>query len=318
MSVSASSRLSISIPTYNRADFLDYSLSVHIPILEAYGIQIFICDNASTDNTSHIVEKWKKAYPLINYYRNETNLGPDENIELALKVPDTDYIWLMGDTYLLPERGVTYLLELLQHKTTYDVIVSNLFNKLEHATRDYQDHNELLGDLGALMSCLSCLIYHKNLIHNADFSRYRDTSFLQTGIIFEYLSCNPFTVHWAKEISITSLNKPGLDKTSWASSKKIFDIGVERWVNFIFSLPAKYTLEKKLSTCVGFGQISQAFTIKGMMILRAQGVLDYEIYRKFKKPFQFSLGFPRILVLLIATTPKFALKFAIAAVKRFR
>ncbi|MFJ3411416.1 glycosyltransferase family 2 protein [Pseudomonas protegens] len=318
MSAPINSALSISIPTYNRADFLDYSLKTHVPLFEAYGIQVFICDNASTDNTYEVVEKWKKNYPLISYYRNETNLGPDENIERALKVPDTDYIWLMGDTYLLPKNGIPYILNLLKKEATYDIIVSNLFSKLEIPTTDYKNHNELLGDLGALMSCLSCLIYHKSLISTADFSRYRDTSFLQTGIIFEHLSRIPFNAHWAKEVSITSLNKPGLDKTSWASSKKIFDIGIEKWVNFIFSLPAKYTLEKKLEACVGFGQISQAFTIKGMMILRAQGVLDYEIYRKFKKAFQFSLGFPAMYVLLITMIPRSALKFAIATSKRFR
>lgn len=318
MTLLPNSKLSICIPTYNRADSLDYSLSIHIPKIKQYNIKIFIYDNASDDTTSDVVSKWQKEYPLIEYYRNNTNLGSDQNIELALKTPTTDYVWLMGDTYLIPDNGLSYILDLALQQTVYDAIVVNLLNKVAFPTHNYRDHNQLLGDLGALMSCLSCLIFHKDLISNADFPRYRDTNFIQTGIIFEYLSRKEFNVHWAQEISITSLNNPNLKKSSWASSKKIFDIGITGWTNFIFSLPAKYSLEKKLSTCIGFGQISQAFTIKGMLILRAQGTLDYEIYCKFKDAFKISLAYPTLLVLAFTMIPKRVLKLVISAKKSFK
>lgn len=64
--------LSIVIPTYNRADFLDYSLEVYIPMLKEYGIEIAIFDNASTDNTYEIVSKWIKEYDYLTYHKNET------------------------------------------------------------------------------------------------------------------------------------------------------------------------------------------------------------------------------------------------------
>jgi len=318
MTLLTNPKLSICIPTYNRADYLDYSLGVHLPKLKEHNIQIFIYDNASNDTTFDVVSKWKKEYPLINYHRNNINLGADLNIELALKAPTTDYIWLMGDTYLIPDNGLSHILDLAQQQIAYDAIVVNLFNKLAFPTGNYSDHDQLLGDLGALMSCLSCLIFHKDLISNADFPRYRNTNFIQTGIIFEYLSRKEFTVHWAREISIASLNNPNLKKSSWASSKKIFDIGITSWTNFIFSLPAKYSLEKKLATCVGFGQVSQAFTIKGMLILRAQGTLDYEIYCKFKDIFKLSLPYPTLLVLALTIIPKGLLKLAISAKKKFK
>ncbi|MBV5277921.1 MAG: glycosyltransferase family 2 protein [Campylobacteraceae bacterium] len=107
-------QLSIVIPTYNRADFLDYSLEVHIPLLEKYNIQIFISDNASTDNTREIVSKWMKEYKFLSYYQNETNIGPDANFEKALKLPDTEYIWLLSDTYQIPDDGISYLLSTIE------------------------------------------------------------------------------------------------------------------------------------------------------------------------------------------------------------
>ena len=54
-------QLSIVIPTYNRADFLDYSLKLHIPIVKKYNICIYISDNASTDNTKEVINKLVKG-----------------------------------------------------------------------------------------------------------------------------------------------------------------------------------------------------------------------------------------------------------------
>src|SRR3989344_8861864 len=104
MSVRPSSQLSIVMPTYNRADFLDYSLSVHAPLAAKYSVEIFIFDNASSDSTSEVVSKWQEQYPLVRYFKNSTNLGAEGNFEAALRKPDTDYIWLLGDTYEISEQ----------------------------------------------------------------------------------------------------------------------------------------------------------------------------------------------------------------------
>ena len=42
-----------------------------------------------------------KVYDYLFYSKNEENLGPDVNFELSLKLPDTKYIWLIGDTQLI-------------------------------------------------------------------------------------------------------------------------------------------------------------------------------------------------------------------------
>jgi abequosyltransferase len=57
--------ISITIPTYNRAEFLDRCLAAHIPVARAHNIQIFISDNASTDGTESVVKKRMTEYPWI-------------------------------------------------------------------------------------------------------------------------------------------------------------------------------------------------------------------------------------------------------------
>ncbi|MEJ5279409.1 glycosyltransferase [Pseudomonas sp. MYb541] len=303
--------LSIALPTYNRADFLDSSLAAHLPILRRHNIQIFISDNASTDETFKIVEKWKAEYPLLHYSRNHENLGADLNFEKALSLSDTAYTWLLGDTSQFCADDLDKVLNLLKTNIPYDAVLVNLVNKIETPEATYQDANALLEDLAGLMSCMSCLIYSKALINDADFSRYHNSNFIQTGILFESIANRPFQIHWLPQASVTSLESPHLTKTSWAHTDKIFKIGLTCWVNFIFSLPVSYSLKGKLKACTRFGEVSGAFTIKGMLSLRARGLLNYGVYKAYRTDLRLSVGYPSWIVMVISVIPRSMLNKAV-------
>ncbi|WLI02809.1 hypothetical protein [Pseudomonas simiae] len=151
---------------------------------------------------------------------------------------------------------------------------------------------------------MSCLIYSKALINDANFSRYHDSNFIQTGIIFESIANRPFQIHWLPQVSITSLESPHLTKTSWAHTDKIFKIGLTCWVNFIFSLPVSYSLQGNLEACTRFGQVSGAFTIKGMLSLRARGLLNYGIYKAYRPGLRLSVAYPSWIVMVISVVPR--------------
>ena len=82
-------QISICIPTYNRAQFLDACLEYHIPLARMHNVKIFISDNASDDNTEDVVKRRCAEYPLIFYSRNQVNVGADAGFEIALKLADT-------------------------------------------------------------------------------------------------------------------------------------------------------------------------------------------------------------------------------------
>lgn len=297
--------LSITIPTYNRADFLNYSLEIHVPLAREYLVQIYISDNASTDTTKDIVQKWKKEYPLIHYFCNAHNVG-EINFEIALKLPDTEYVWLLGDTYHIPPNGINYVLETISNnKINYDAIVVNLANQVTNiAQRDYQNQNALLYDIGALMTCLSCLIYHKPLIKEGNFQRYYNTFFIQTGVILEYISDRTFTIHWAQSLSVKNLAHPLLQKSNWSLTPKVFEIGCEKWANFIFSLPPIYSIEAKMKCILDFGQVSRLFTLKNLLLLRFLKILNFSIYKKYHHLFKLTIDKPLLFIFLLSITPK--------------
>ena len=298
--------LSIVIPTYNRADFLDYCLEVHIPLAKSHNIQIFISDNASTDATKEIVQKRMEEYPLISYHCNETNIGPDGNIERALKYPQTEYVWLLGDTYQIPLEGIDYVLDLIsKNQKKYDAIVFNLANKITNiGTQDYTDQNALLYDLGALMTCLSCLVFHKELIEKANFMRYRNSYFPQTGIIFEAIAERSFYIHWTQSLSVYGIKHPLLRKNAWCKTPISFEIACKKWTNFVFSLPVSYDLESKFKCLIDFGIISGLYTFRSLLSLRSSNILNYKIYKKYSHLFQFTIKCPKFIILLIALLPR--------------
>lgn len=304
--------LSIVIPSYNRADFLNESLAVHVPMARRYNVQIFISDNASTDNTQDVVEKWQREYSLIQYLQSQTTIGPEANFEKVLKAANTDYTWLLGDTSRIPDNGIQSILELIESSTSYNAIIVNLIEKSKINSKDYLCPDLLLVELSGIMSCMSCLIYSKELIASADFSRYIGSYFMQTGVILEHAARDNFRIRWEQTVSITSLESPTLQKKGWAYTPKIFEVGLEKWVNFIFSLPPRYALKSKLSACNSFGKVSNAFSIRGMVSLRARGLLNYSTYRKFKPALRLSINYPLIIVVAIALMPRPLLNAAVS------
>lgn len=310
--------LSIVIPTYNRADFLDYSLELHTSIAREHNIQIFIFDNASTDSTKWVVEKWQKNYPLIQYHKHDVNIGPENNIEIALKFPDTHYIWLLGDTYQIPEKGITYILDLISSNTKqFDAFVFNLCGIINNKQGIYKDQNKLLYDLGAIMTCLSCLVYSKDLIEQANFKRYDNTLFRHTGIILEYISLRSFSINWVPSLSIEGLNKKGLIRKNWSHTHKAFEVGCEKWVNFVFSLPPTYSIDNKMKCLMDFGKVSGLFTLKNLFWLRFNEIYNYKTFKKYKKIINLTIEYPYYFLLTLSLIPIIFLRVFIFFYKSF-
>jgi len=301
----ANKLLSVVIPTYNRADFLDNSLKVHIPLAREHNIQIFIFDNASSDSTKIVVEKWQEIYPLIHYHRHIVNVGPENNFEMALKYPKTSYIWLLGDTYLIPKGGISYVLNIAStHAQAFDALIFNLSEIINHPQKNYKDQNSLLYDLGALMTCLSCLVYSNNLIKKANFLRYDHTFYRHTGIILEYIASQAFSIHWVQKLSVEPLENNVLKKQNWSHTPKAFEIGCRKWTNFIFSLPPSYSIENKMKCLMDFGKVSGLFKLKGLLNMRGNDALNYRVYREYEHLIPFVIGHHKYVVLAISLMPK--------------
>lgn len=94
--------LSICIPTFNRARYLSVLLGTLLDGLLSfpYACQIVISDNASTDNTSAVVDAFLEKLP-IKYFRQANNSGAECNYLFALDHADGILLMYLADDDIL-------------------------------------------------------------------------------------------------------------------------------------------------------------------------------------------------------------------------
>lgn len=104
--------LSICIPTYNRAEYLEKSLDSLISQPEFAQIEVVISDNTSMDRTEEVCKSYQKKYPNIIYFRNEENIH-DRNFPTVLMRATGIYRKLYNDNMLHLPGSLRFLLELI-------------------------------------------------------------------------------------------------------------------------------------------------------------------------------------------------------------
>jgi abequosyltransferase len=273
--------LCIVIPTFNRAAFLDQCLAFAVEAIGDHAVPICISDNCSSDNTAEVVSRWLAVYPQIRYSRNDANLGPDRNFELALKSGQAKYVWLLGDTYRITSACVDHLIASLTSRTQGpDVIVLNAAGRVTDVSgTKFTDANQLLTRLGWHMTCMSCLVYRRDVLEKAPYARFRSTDFVQVGIIFESIENRPFAVEWVADQSVYPITIAGVVKESWRV--RVLQVWVERWSNFVMSLPPSYALATKLACIKAHNRKSGLFSIESMLSLRAENAFGWTVMGQY-------------------------------------
>ncbi len=114
--------LTIAIPTYNRSKYLERLLTSLAEQGEFKSeIEIIVSDNASPDETSEVVDRFKSNGLTIRYLRNESNIGPDANFLQCYEAANGKYVWIFGDDDFIKPGGIaTVLSHLRGHE--YDLV----------------------------------------------------------------------------------------------------------------------------------------------------------------------------------------------------
>ncbi|WP_414548678.1 glycosyltransferase family 2 protein [Anabaena sp. CCY 0017] len=121
--------LTIAIPTYNRAEFLDKQLAWLAQAIKGFesDCEIFVSDNCSTDHTQEIIKKWQNNLTNVTFksHKNPENLGLIKNIIRCLTSAETKYIWTIGDDDPIQLRAVNYLINQLKNKENLSLLFLN-------------------------------------------------------------------------------------------------------------------------------------------------------------------------------------------------
>lgn len=107
--------LTIAIPTYNRAEYLDVNLNQLCKQLGnlAGELEILVSDNCSGDHTAQIIDKYQDLGYPITYVRNSTNIGSDRNFIQCFDLAKGKYFLLLGDDDLLVDGALERIMKFL-------------------------------------------------------------------------------------------------------------------------------------------------------------------------------------------------------------
>jgi len=108
--------LTIAIPTYNRAVHLDAQLQWAITSIAGRWAQcqLLVSDNASTDETPAVCEKWRAQLgDKLQIVRQPGNLGLAGNIAFCINQAAGEYVWTVSDDDVMRPCAVTTVLAAL-------------------------------------------------------------------------------------------------------------------------------------------------------------------------------------------------------------
>jgi glycosyltransferase involved in cell wall biosynthesis len=108
-------KVSICIPTYNRAARLEKLLAQLCPMVvscsQSGRIQICVSDNASDDDTAEVLSSYQKKYTFLEVRRNPRNLGFGRNLWAVAHIAEGEYIYFTGDDDAFCPNGLEVLLK---------------------------------------------------------------------------------------------------------------------------------------------------------------------------------------------------------------
>jgi len=187
--------LSVTIPTYNRASFLDANLAQlkqELLKVKSNNIEIIVSDNCSTDNTEAIVSKYIKEGLPIRYVKNLENLGWGLNFFQCFNLAKGKYLIILSDDDLIYDNGLEIILNSIQ-KADYGVIClsSYGFNQdihTEYPTTagqhlEFDDFDKYFISVVPQITLLSSTVINKNLLLNFETSKIEPGNFAHLHLI---------------------------------------------------------------------------------------------------------------------------------------
>ena len=107
--------ISFVIPTRNRIKNLSILLNRLLPQFDK-NCKLIIVDNASDEFDIYDLKKIIEGFPSINFeiLRNKVNIGIDANVVKTFEIPDTQWIFPLGDSKLVSTNCVQKIKEYIQ------------------------------------------------------------------------------------------------------------------------------------------------------------------------------------------------------------
>lgn len=199
--------LSICIPTYNRAEYLEKSLeSIVKQVGNDTQVEIVISDNCSEDKTQVIANGFCSKFSNIKYVRNTTNIGGDKNILQVLKLANGSYLKLINDNATFNDGSLAIIINLIRnHVATKEILffpngVPYLKNKDFHYTNGLDEFISIASFWSTWIGAFG--IWKEDFLNLAETYNFKTSNFFHTELLFECVERRKKAVTYAKPLMV--------------------------------------------------------------------------------------------------------------------
>ena len=173
--------VAVCIGTFNQAQYLrDCIQSV---LTQTYPIhEIWVSDDASTDETERIVADLAAELPILHYYRQPSNLGLSGNLSWVLAQPQTDLVVRLDSDDRLEPEYVGVLASLMTkypsagfaHSDVFEMNGDGVRERVRRLSRtsEFESAEEaLLRSATGFRVAANCLMFRTSALAQADYYR---------------------------------------------------------------------------------------------------------------------------------------------------
>jgi abequosyltransferase len=203
-------RLSLCIPTYNRAALLREALK---PLMTQWEndltetqreqIELVISDNHSPDETPEVIVHLRSAYPCLrlNHFRQPENLGAGANVVFVIQKAIGEYVYVLSDDDVLLPGFLSHLFALMTKYPDMDAFCLNartFEQDVQEPTppvfclsedRIIKNPDEALRFLGTWITFLSVMVFRRAGMEGRDYTNRAETTIPQSYPFLDVLAC---------------------------------------------------------------------------------------------------------------------------------
>lgn len=269
MSRNANSRLALAIPTYNRSAILQENLQKMLPEIREHSISVYISDDSTDSATEQMIAELQQEYEFIFYRRNQPGLGHDRNFFATLALPDSAFVWYLGDSLYLRPGALTEVLPLLENDCDF-VFVNSYAPEFTDRTIASAEVKDFLVDRAWYLTLSGATLYGQRprSLCVAEERRKQWKNFPQLGLIFEAASLISLSCVWVGTPSILFNRK----KTSYWQ-RTALSVFVRDWAALVRSFPELFSPAEANYVIRSHGVNTGIFSLIWLMKLRALGGL---------------------------------------------
>lgn len=274
-----------------------------LPQAERLSVDVFVCDNASTDGTSSYLSEISKKYECLSYQVNDIKVDIDENMWRAMSGKSSSYIYPLGDDDFVPLNALARIIDELHHYP--DLLVLNChmsdidFNVYENSlTSDllgaaFNDNHTAFIQLWSKLQFGSFVL--KNKIDRGNFGKYLGTSHAYAGIVWELLAaeCKNEGKCKIKCMSDITVYLRNAGKTWKKDSARVFLYGIPKWLE---NLPSDYADQV---ASIKHEYLEKNGKAEVLLRYRKNGQLNINNYKKYLSSFPVEVQHKALIIVLL-------------------